>query len=120
MAKRKVFTKEERKKVYQKCNGHCAYCGCELKFEDMQIDHVVSLEHHNGTNDMENLLPSCRSCNHYKSTFPLERFRAALERIPSVLERDCVTYQIAKRYGLVVTNKEKVVFYFEQQNKDDE
>lgn len=29
---RKTIPKSIRKLVYQKYNGHCAYCGCELKF----------------------------------------------------------------------------------------
>ena len=120
MVKRKRFNAKERKQIYDKCNGHCAYCGCELDIKDMQIDHVKSLYWHDGTNEMENLLPSCRSCNHYKGTSTLEQFRANLERMPQVLMRDCVTYKIATRYGLVVPNKNKVVFYFEKEIEEEE
>lgn len=119
MIKRKQFNAKERKQVYDKCNGHCAYCGCELDIKDMQIDHVKSLYWHDGTNEMENLLPSCRSCNHYKGTSTLEQFRANLERMPQVLMRDNVTYRIATRYGLVIPNQNKVVFYFEKQIEEE-
>ena len=30
-----AFSKRVREKVYQKYNGHCAYCGCELQYKDM-------------------------------------------------------------------------------------
>lgn len=99
--------------VYNKCNGHCAYCGCELEYKAMQVDHVISL-HTGGEDTLDNMLPACRSCNHYKSSMSLETFRKCLERIPIVLERDCVTYKIAHRFGIVQPVKEKVKFYFEE------
>lgn len=34
-AKRKAIPKRIRMTVYQKCNGHCAYCGCSLEYKDM-------------------------------------------------------------------------------------
>lgn len=34
--------------------------------------------------------------------------------MPQVLMRDCVTYKIATRYGLVIPNEQKVIFYFEE------
>lgn len=37
-----AFNKLVREKVYQKYNGHCAYCGCELQYKDMQVDHIES------------------------------------------------------------------------------
>ena len=111
---RKRFSTKERQQVYDKCNGHCAYCGCELDIKDMHIDHVQSLYWHNGSNEMDNLLPACRSCNHYKGSSTLENFRKNLEHMPQVLMRDCVTYKIATRYGLVIPSKQEVIFYFEK------
>lgn len=29
-----------RQAVYAKYNGHCAYCGCEIDYNDMQVDHI--------------------------------------------------------------------------------
>jgi len=95
-------------------NGRCAYCGCELDFKNMQVDHVISLAHHGGKDELSNMLPSCRSCNHYKSTLSLEGFRDAIGRFPDVLARDNVTYRNAVRFGLVIPNPHKIVFYFER------
>lgn len=33
--------KEDRIKVWEKYGHHCAYCGKEIKLEDMQVDHFV-------------------------------------------------------------------------------
>lgn len=118
--KRRKLKKVERQAVYLKTGGYCAYCGCELRIEEMQIDHVRPLSRYinPGTDALENMLPSCRSCNHYKSSNTLEGFRAMLERQPQVLARDSVTYQIAVRYGLVVPFPHKVIFYFERMAPD--
>lgn len=114
--KRKVFSPSERKLIYDKCNGHCAYCGCELEIKKMQVDHVVafSLIQDDKTDDMSNLLPACRSCNHYKGASSLESFRKTVENMPYVLMRDSVTYKNAVRFGLVEPNPHKVEFYFEK------
>lgn len=118
MTKRKKFTKQERRQVYDKFNGHCAYCGCEITLQQMQADHVEPLEL-GGKDDISNLYPSCRSCNHYKHTLTLERFRDALERMPNVLMRDNVTYKNAVRFGLIKHPIEpKVIFYFERSNTE--
>lgn len=120
MIMRRKLTKAERKLIYEKCKGHCAYCGCELKYKDMQVDHVIPLNgcKEQGEDAIENMLPSCRSCNHYKSAAPLEYFRKAVERFPSVLMRDSVTYKNAVRFGLVHPDPHPVKFYFEEMNQE--
>lgn len=116
-ARRRRLTPEERKQVYDKTSGHCAYCGRLITVKQMQVDHIVPLNgwHMQGFDTLDNMLPACRSCNHYKSSSDIETFRAMLEDQPHVLARDSVTYQIAVRYGLVVPQPHKVVFYFERQ-----
>lgn len=114
-SKRKRLKNEERLLVYEKCKGHCAYCGCEIEFSKMQVDHVHSI-YTGGSDELENMLPSCRSCNHYKSTMTIEDFRKALTRMPDVLLRDCTTYRIAERFGIVKSNSDPVLFYFELHN----
>ena len=41
--KRKPIPQQVRKQVYERYNGHCAYCGCELDIKDMQVDHLDSV-----------------------------------------------------------------------------
>jgi len=64
MEKRRRLTPAERRAVYDKMGGRCAYCGEQLNYEDMQVDHVVALRS-KGEDDLANMLPACRSCNHY-------------------------------------------------------
>jgi 5-methylcytosine-specific restriction endonuclease McrA len=109
---RKKLTKAERQAVYEKCNGHCAYCGCEITISQMQVDHLwpISL---NGLDEMKNWLPACRSCNHYKGSSPPYSFRQTLEAMTKTLARDSITYKNAVRYGQVIPNPHPVIFYYE-------
>ena len=116
MTKRRKLTPKERKYVFDKLGGHCAYCGCDLAYKDMQVDHVIPLEgwSEKGTDTLDNMLPACRSCNHYKHTMSIEHFRQMVENMPTALARDSVTYKNAVRFGLVIPNPNPVVFYFER------
>jgi len=113
---RRKLTKSERHSIHQKTTGHCAYCGCEITLKTMQVDHIIALDR-GGKDEIDNMLPACRSCNHYKHTLTLEDFRAAIERFPAVLARDSVTYRNAVRFGMVVPEPHRVVFYFERMDE---
>lgn len=47
MSRHKPIPTATRKKLYEKYNHRCAYCGCELEYKDMQIDHVKSVYRNN-------------------------------------------------------------------------
>lgn len=57
-----------------------------------------------GTDTVDNMLPACRSCNHYKSRSTLEGFRKMVAAMPDTLMRDSNTYKNAVRFGLVIPN----------------
>lgn len=117
---RRKLTKTERQQVYDKCHGHCAYCGCVLDYKDMQVDHCTpvknwpeELAEGRDVNDFENLLPACRSCNHYKATLDVEGYRKYLAGISQRLMRDSIPYQVAIRFGIVTHVRDDIIFYFE-------
>lgn len=114
--KRRKLTRAERQQVYEKCKGHCAYCGCKLEYKNMQVDHIKPLNI-GGEDEIHNMLPACRSCNHYKHTLDVEEFRQYLGEISHRLMRDSITFQIAIRYGLVKHMGDNVTFYFEAMDK---
>lgn len=62
-----AISKKIREEVYRKYDGHCAYCGREIAYKDMQVDHFLPLRawriEDAGTDDISNLMPSCRMCN---------------------------------------------------------
>lgn len=114
---------EIRIKVFNKYGGRCAYCGCKLEIKDMQIDHINAkyLSEYHGNevdNSLDNLNPSCRQCNFYKSTYSVEEFRKRIENtlIPNLKKN--FDYRLAKKYGLVSEVIEKPIkFYFEGETK---
>lgn len=124
MSSRKNLTKQQRQQVYNKYNGHCAYCGCELEYKDMQVDHLIPLNDWNNSHtdeelwSMDNLMPSCRLCNHYKRSYTLEHFREAIEKIPFKLNRDSYIYRIGVKYGVVNPNEKSITFFFEKVVKE--
>lgn len=111
--KRRRLSAKERKQIFDKYNGHCAYCGCEITFRGMQVDHKKALRT-GGEDTIENMFPSCRSCNHYKSTLDVEEFREYLSEIHKRLMRDSVAFQVASRFGIVKHVADEVTFYFEK------
>jgi len=116
-ARRRQLTKKERELIFAKTNGRCAYCGTKLIIKSMTVDHVVPLRQ-GGADELENMLPACRPCNHRKSSSTLESFRRQIEKSLSVFERDSVTYRNALRFGLIIPNEHDVIFYFEKLHKE--
>lgn len=118
------FSKKIRQKVYEKYDGHCAYCGIALDIKDMQVDHFIpkdmealfttgNVQGMNSVDDYGNLMPSCRMCNHYKRANSLDMFRRYIEEIPRKCRNDYI-YKIGVRYGLIEDHERNVRFYFEQ------
>lgn len=125
MNKRKSIPKNIREQVYQKYGGHCAYCGCELEIKDMQVDHIYSvarakwLSVNINVNDIENLMPSCRSCNYYKDTCSIETFRKNLSSLMNRVRQKFI-YRLAEKYGMVEEKVWDSKFYFEKYNKKED
>ena len=123
MSAHKKIPKKIRLLVYEKCNHRCAYCGCELEYKDMQVDHVKSvfantdISHTMTEEEMyseKNLLPACRQCNFYKSSGNLESFREALTNTLMKNLQKTFQYRLAIKYGLIQEHIEPVQFYFEK------
>ncbi len=98
--------------IYNRFKGRCAYCGKPIKYEEMQVDHVIPLKK-GGMDRMNNLAPACRMCNHYKSTYTLEQFRGQLGLLTERLKRS-FDYRLAVKYNLTTEHNHQIKFYFEQ------
>lgn len=127
-----------RFKIYQKYNGHCAYCGRPVEITAMQVDHIIPkcnflwhiknqfqipefLNHlkENDVNHIDNLNPACRVCNKWKSAHHLELFRNEIKEQINRLNKNSSNYRFAKRYGLIKETVKPIIFYFETINKLD-
>jgi 5-methylcytosine-specific restriction endonuclease McrA len=120
MQKRKSLSPKVREAVYNKYDGHCAYCGKKLGAKEFQVDHLIPVQRERfgkytkeEIECFENYVPACRRCNHYKRAHSLETFRRYIEEIPMKLRDDNYIYKVGLDYGLVEEHPHKIVFYFE-------
>ena len=111
----------KREKIYQKFNGRCAYCGRKITLKEMQVDHyypkrMPSLSLAYGGFDVEsfeNMMPSCRACNHYKRDDLPENFRNKMKTLHERLEKIYLV-RVAINFGIVKIKPFAGEFYFEQ------
>ena len=125
--------KEDRARVFNKFGGCCAYCGCQLE-KGWHCDHVEPCRrmYHDeqvegeyrwirklvgfsnpDANHIDNLFPSCPSCNINKHGDTIDGFRNSIETYLRSLNKRNVQYKMSKKYGLVIETAKPVIFYFE-------
>lgn len=104
--------KDIRQKVWKKYDCKCAYCGNELKYDKMQVDHI-NAKYLGGKDDINNYNPSCRECNFYKSTFTIEGFRNQIATILDRVKKPFIV-RLAIKYGLISFKPFDGLFYFEK------
>jgi hypothetical protein len=124
------LNKAQRETLRLKFDGKCSYCGEDLK-DKWHADHLMPVvrlsnyvkgkgfvssgEMDNPQNDnFANMMPSCPPCNIDKHAFPLEAWRKKLENSCDSLKKYTSTYRHALRFGLVIEQPAKVLFYFEK------
>ncbi|MDE9484040.1 HNH endonuclease [Xenorhabdus bovienii] len=136
MAKAKTLklTKKQRAVIREKFGGRCAYCGHELPATGWHADHAEPVERLSKfvrdergfgkfipTGEMmrpendtiENMMPSCRSCNIYKHSLDIETFRSAITRElqNSINRTQCL--RTGQRLGILKLDAAPIVFWFE-------
>ena len=108
--------KELREIVWKKYDCKCAYCGVELN-KGWNIDHVKPTAS-GGSNHLDNLNPSCKDCNNYKSHLGLETFRKyAKQMFNEKLEylfKSKTKMQVAINMGVIIHTEWDGIFYFER------
>ena len=142
------LTAEQRRKLWAKYGGRCAYCGCSLPEKGWHADHLEPIYREwwkkkeitrysvvdgeivktkekqqpgmlRPENDREdNMMPSCRACNLDKAAELLEDWRTSLNFRIEVLRRNSSAFRHCERFGRFVVNTEPVVFYFERFEAD--
>jgi len=138
-----AINKNKRIKVYEKFGGKCAYCGEDIHYDEMCIDHIISKRDFEVTikyakkpvseafrtpdflvhltvddvDHIDNLFPCCRTCNSWKKSYSIETFRRQLEEQVKKLNKYSTNYRIAKKYYQVIETVRPIVFYFEHLKK---
>lgn len=121
-----IVSNRVRKQVYKKCDGRCAYCGKDMLFAQMQVDHlhptywnwteeqILEAGITRGTDHIENLMPACRRCNKWKDKHDIEGLRVQILKQPAMLLADSAGFKLLLDYGLVVTAEWDGKFYYER------
>lgn len=120
-SRNKATRTDFRLQIFNKTGGKCAYCGCRLSETSFHVDHIIPSRKSNpqlgipsrGSDCIENLLPSCDSCNCSKSDYSVENFRHFIKNRVERLNSFSSEYRIAKRFGLVEEKNIEIQFYFE-------
>jgi len=90
------FSKEDRRKIYNRTSGYCHICGKKLSFENygyLGLKGAWEVEHSNpksmgGTNRLNNLYPACITCNRSKNNNSTRSARAKHGRIVAPLSKE--------------------------------
>lgn len=117
--------KIDRQAVYDKAQGKCGYCGCDLTLKTMQVDHIrpqayfatrpwTGSKPDYNVHDPQNLMAACRRCNKWKSVLSVDQFRHEIIMQVERLNRDSANYRLAKDFGLIDETSRGVYFYFER------
>lgn len=116
--------KIDREKVYAKCKGHCGYCGQDIEFKKMQVDHMTPacysshLIIENSSiigstkDDFDNLMPSCRKCNHYKRAMTVDQFRYRILTLHERIQKIYIA-EVGVNFGVLIVKPFEGIFYFE-------
>lgn len=106
--------KSVREQVWKKYDCKCAYCGEDLPYNKMQVDHIDP-KYLGGNDDIENYNPSCRQCNFYKSTFSIEGFRNQLKTILERVKKPFIV-RLAMKYKMISFKEWDGKFHFENKH----
>jgi len=117
---------QERRFIYDKYGGRCAYCGREIQFKEMQVDHMEPKAGRNldgkdifgnvlrtTIESIENKMPACRRCNHYKHTYDLGYYRYLVKTIHERIHKFYIA-KVAEDYGIIEYKPWDGLFYFEK------
>lgn len=113
-----AISKKIRELIYLKCDKHCGYCGKELvTIKEMQVDHMkpqwMFKENDLNKDNFNNLLPTCRRCNHYKRGSTVEQFRKDMITLHERLMKIYI-FNVALDFKLFEIKQFDGVFYFER------
>lgn len=116
-----ALSKKIREKVWNRYGGCCAYCGRSIPYKEMQVDHYYpqckakfyarrcKIDVH----AEDNLMPTCRRCNHYKRARTPKQFRELMQTLHDRVEAIYIL-KVAIDFGIVTVQPFDGKFYFEK------
>lgn len=88
------------------------------RIKDLRVPNFLKHLDENDVNHIDNLYPSCRKCNNFKTSFTLEIFRSELEKQLERTKKSSSSYRRALQFGQVVETPKPIVFHFEKMLED--
>lgn len=107
--------RDKRDEIYNKTGGACAYCGAPLARSSMTVDHVTPRAL-GGTDEIDNLLPCCKTCNAFKGDKTIEQFRKYIANsLDARIFRDKFMRHCVKMGFMTVKHRaQDIQFHFEK------
>ncbi|MCL2053001.1 MAG: HNH endonuclease [Oscillospiraceae bacterium] len=84
-----------QQKLYCRYEGHCAYCGVSISFNDMVSEYIKPLSK-GGKKIVENMNPACKSCSDMRAELSIKNFKNLI-----MLSPDSLSYKNAFENGLI-------------------
>lgn len=110
------ISKKDRAVILHKTKGLCWYCGSELiidtgiKPKRFVTDHVIP-KCRGGTEQLDNLVPSCWECNSKKGDSTVDEFREFIRYGGNVIGADIYNY--LDSIGISIERPKQIVFFGE-------
>jgi hypothetical protein len=98
------LTSEQRLNLYNIYEGHCTFCGREVKYEDMVACNITGYH-----------LPSCKTCYNSSYRHDLDSFRSKIEQTIKHFYNSRVGTLLYCYSGLNTTLSKNVIFHFEKE-----
>lgn len=113
---------KKRREIWDKSQGKCWYCGCDLP-ERWDADHFHPVIRNPATGVMslpeldviDNLVPSCKPCNNFKHSYDIEGFRYIINEQFDNVPKNSTGMRQLMRLDLVDIERKPIVFWFEKQ-----
>jgi len=124
------LNRDKKQRIYEKYQGHCAYCGKNITTKEMHVDHIIPkfrwipdrgcfsvdgrpFTEYSTPDDERNLNPACPRCNLWKTAYTIEEFRREIAAQVGRLRLRAAGFRLAEDFTLIVPGKDGVTFYFE-------
>ena len=78
IARKYSLTQEERAAIWEKTDGNCHICGRAVEIGGFEADHVRN-HAGGGSNQAENFLAACETCNNYRWNYSSEEIQWILK-----------------------------------------
>ena len=104
--KRKGISKKVRFEIFKRDGFKCCYCGETPPSVTLEVDHIEPVSK-GGSNDMNNLVTACFSCNRGKTNIQLDKLPATLVENMEILKAQEEQLKEYRKFVKKIQRREK-------------